>query len=270
MSISIIFDTETTGVGSDDRIIQVGAIFIDSKDRENSKVFDELCSTNKAISIGAMATHGIRDIELDGKPPFSETKFYQYLMQNNREENYLIAHNIEFDLGMLEREGYQNRTQLIDTLQCVKHLYEIGEEINGYKVPNHKLQSFRYMLFSKDEEESEATKFGIEIKAHDAIGDVLILKLLLREIYKKIMERYNLQGYEEIMQKMVALTQEPVEIKVLNFGKHSGKSIAEIEQIDSGWIDWLYREQKKQRDSNDSKFNKDLFYTLENIRNSRH
>ncbi|SFV54624.1 Exonuclease [hydrothermal vent metagenome] len=269
MSKTIIFDTETTGIQSDDRIIQIGAISIDSKDRDYRKVFDELCSTTKPISIDAMATHGIRDIELEGKPPFVETEFYKYLLQNNQKENYLIAHNIEFDLGMLEREGFKNSMQLIDTLQCIKHLYEIDDEINGYRVPNHKLQTFRYMLFTKDDEESEAHKYGVEIKAHDAIGDVVILKLLLREIYREIMSRYNLKEYEAIMQKMVELTKQPVEVKVINFGKHSGKTISQIEQIDSGWIDWLYREQKKQKDNSDPKFQKDLFYTLEKIVDSR-
>lgn len=269
MSKTIIFDTETTGVESDDRIIQIGAISIDSKDRDYHKVFDELCSSTKAISIGAMATHGIREVELEGKPPFKETEFYRYLIQNNKKENYLVAHNIGFDLDMLQREGFENSMQLIDTLQCIRHLYEIGDEINGYKVPNHKLQTFRYMLFSKDDEDREASRYGIEIKAHDAIGDVVILKLLLREIYKKIIDKYALKSYEEVMQKMVRLTQEPIEIKVINFGKHNGKSISQIEQIDSGWINWLYKEQKKQKDSNDSKFNKDLFYTLEKTINSR-
>jgi len=268
MSKSIIFDTETTGIESDDRIIQIGAISIDSKDR-NHTLFDELCSTTKAISVEAMATHGIRDVELDGKPPFVETEFYRYLMTNNIEENYLIAHNIEFDLSMLQREGFENHMQLIDTLQCIKHLYDIGEDINGYRVPNYKLQTFRYILFSKDDENREADRYGVEIKAHDAIGDVVILKLLLREIYKKVMDRYDLKSYEDIMQKMVSLTQESVEVKVINFGKHSGKSILEIEEIDSGWIDWLYREQKKQKESNDPKFQKDLYCTLKKIVDSR-
>jgi len=269
MSKSIIFDTETTGIESDDRIIQIGAISIDSKDRSYYKLFDELCSTTKDISVEAMATHGIRDIELDDKPPFIETQFYQYLMSNNKEENYLIAHNIEFDLSMLQREGFQNHMQLIDTLQCIKHLYDIGEDINGYRVPNYKLQTFRYILFSKDDEEREADRYGVEIKAHNAIGDVVILKLLLREIYKRVMDRYDLKNYNHIMQKMVYLTQEPVEVKVINFGKYSGKSISEIEEIDSGWINWLYREQKKQKESNDPKFKKDLYYTLEKIVDSR-
>jgi len=125
------------------------------------------------------------------------------------------------------------------------------------------------MMLTKEDESKEASKYGIDIKAHDALSDVVILKLILREIYKKIMKKYNLDSYEKIMSKMVELTKLPVEVKIINFGKYSGKSIKEIEQIDSGWIDWLYREQKKQRDSSDSKFNRDLFYTLEKIRAKR-
>jgi DNA polymerase-3 subunit epsilon/exodeoxyribonuclease X len=269
MSKSIIFDTETTGVLTEDRIIQIGAIVVDSKDRDYLKIYNELCSTTIPVKIEAISVHGIREVELDGKPTFSQSDFVKTLNRLNSGENYLIAHNINFDLGMLTKEGFENKMQLVDTLQCAKHLWEIGEEINGYTLPNHKLQTLRYMMLTKEDESKEASKYGIDIKAHDALSDVVILKLILREIYKKIMKKYNLDSYEKIMNKMVELTKLPVEVKIINFGKYSGKSIKEIEQIDSGWIDWLYKEQKKQRDSSDSKFNRDLFYTLEKIRAKR-
>jgi len=269
MSKSIIFDTETTGVQIEDRIIQIGAIVVDSKDREYLKVYNELCSTDIPIKIDAMSVHGIREIELNGQPTFDQSSFVKTLNRLNSSENYLIAHNISFDLNMLVKEGFENKMQLVDTLQCAKHLWEIGDKINNYIVPNHKLQTLRYMMLTQEDESKEASKYSIDIKAHDALSDVIILKLILREIYIKIMKKYDLNSYDEIMSKMVELTKLSVEVKIINFGKHSGKSIKDIEQIDSGWIDWLYREQKKQRDSNDSKFNKDLFYTLEKIRAKR-
>lgn len=269
MSKSIIFDTETTGTDREDRIIQVGAIVVDPYDRAYSKVFNELCFSDIPIKIEAMAVHGIRQEDIVDKPLFTNSSFLQTLTELNRTENYLIAHNIDFDLDMLTKEGFVNQMQLIDTLQCAKHLYDIGEEINGYKLPNRKLQTFRYILFSHTEEQREADKYGVEIKAHDAIGDVIVLKLFFRELYKRVMQKFNLKNYEEIMQKMVEFTKLPAEVKIINFGKHSGKSPQEIEQIDSDWIDWLYREQKRQKETNDHKFNKDLFYTLEKIRNHR-
>jgi len=269
MSKSIIFDTETTGLDAEDRIIQVGAITVDSRDKEYSVLHNELCSSDIPIKIEAMSTHGIRQVQVEGKPSFKESDFFKHLNELNNEENYLIAHNLDFDLGMLQKEGFENKMQLVDTLQCAKHVFEIGDEINGYKVPNHKLQTFRYMMLSQKNEDEEAEKYGVKIKAHDAIGDVVILKLFLRELAKKVMQKYELKNYIEIMNKMVELTKLPAEVKVINFGKHSGKTVLEIEAIDSGWIDWLYKEQKKQKESRDPKFNKDLFYTLEKMRNNR-
>jgi len=252
MSKLIIFDTETTGLEKEDKIIQVGAIIVDLKDNTYSKKFDELCSTQNAIAIKieAMATHGIREEQIKDKPLFIETDFCKELNLLNNEENYLIAHNLDFDLTMLKKEGFTNNLKCIDTLQCAKHLFEIGDEINGYKIPNYKLQTFRYIMFTQEEEDKEAHKYGVEIKAHDAIGDVVILKMFLRELYKEIKKQNHSQNSFAIMNKMVELTKTPIppeKIKV-SFGKHAGKSVKEIYQIDKGWLDWYESTQNPQKD----------------------
>lgn len=254
MSKLIIFDTETTGIEEEDKIIQVGAIIADLKDKEYSKVYDELCSAKDgiAIKIEAMATHGIREEHIKGKPLFSETNFLKELNQLNNSENYLIAHNIDFDLKMLSKEGFENKLKLIDTLQCAKHLFTVGDEINGYKLTNHKLQTFRYMMLSQDEEDIEAKKNGVEIKAHDAIGDVVILKLFLRKLFLEIVKRYKipLANSLEIMEKMVELTKTPIppEKVILTFGKHKGKSVKEIHPIDRDWLNWYKSTQNPNKD----------------------
>lgn len=261
----VIFDTETTGIELEDKIIQVGAIVAELGNPKYSvEVYDELCSSEIPIKIEAMSTHGIRQEDIDNKTPFSETKFKKRFDELNIESNYLIAHNIDFDRKMIEKEGYENKIlyKLIDTLQCAKHIYDLDEEINGYKLPNYKLQTFRYMMFSHKEEELEAKKYNVEIKAHDAIGDVVILKMFLAKLYSRVGKKYQINNPKEIFDKMVELTKLPVEVKKINFGKHKGKSIIEINSIDPDWIDWLYSEQVKQKESNDPKFNRDLHFTL--------
>ena len=269
MSKSIIFDTETTGLDLEDKIIQVGAIIVDSKNPNYPEIYNELCSCDIPIKIEAMATHGIREKELIGKPNFKDTKFFKKLKELNNESNYLIAHNLYFDLSMLNKYNFENKFSLIDTLQCAKHLFELNEEIGSYKVTNHKLQTFRYILLDEDDEIKEAGKYNVEIKAHDAIGDVIILKLFLRKLVAKLKIKYKLEKYEEIMNKLVFLTKKPVEIKIINFGKYKGKKTTEIEAIDSKWIDWLFSEQTNQKKANDIKFNKDLHYTLDKIIKNR-
>ena len=73
MAKYILFDTETTGNGIDDRIIQIGGMIVHDKD--NIEIFDELCSTNIPISIEAMAVHHITPEQLTGKPPFIQSDF---------------------------------------------------------------------------------------------------------------------------------------------------------------------------------------------------
>ena len=265
MSKSIIFDTETTGLNKEDKIIQIGAMIIDSGTKKVEDIYDDLFSCDVAINIDAMATHGIRDEYIKDKGSFKDSKFLKTINTLNNEENYLIAHNLDFDLSMIEKYDFQNNFQLIDTLQCAKHLYDINEEVNGYKIPNYKLQSFRYILLNEEEEKEEASKYDLEIKAHDAIGDVIILKLFLRHLVLRIKDKFNIKTYSEIMDKLVSLTKTPAEIKIIGFGKHKGSSLIDIAKDDRSYLKWLLSEQEKSKKSNDINFDKNLHWSIERL-----
>jgi len=228
MAKYMLFDTETTGNQEEDRIIQIGGMLIHTRD--NIEKFDELCSTDLAIKIEAMEVHNITPDLIEGKPPFRESNFWQVLNANNSHENYLIAHNINFDLGMLQKEGFENQYLLIDTLRCAKHLLPNS--------PYHRLQYLRYSLELYKEEQAEAAKQGITIKAHDAIGDVLVMKLLLSKLVVLIKEQF---GEVNPMQKMVELTQTPVLIREFKFGKYKGQSIEEVANSDQGYLSWMFK-----------------------------
>ena len=274
--MNIFFDTETTGIEVEDQIIQIGAIITDSKgELYKQGVYDELCSSKIPIKLQAMSTHGIRQAELDGKPEFQKTQFWSDLNELNSGDNYLIAHNLPFDLGMLEKHNFKNQCQIIDTLKCAMHLYDvkiphvsaglnqidlIEEEIldkSNNIVPNYKLQTFRYKLFSKEEEQIEATKYGVEIKAHDAIGDVLVLKMFLKSLFFKAKEQFNLKN-SEVMSKLVELSTEPVKVKMFLFGKYRGMSLEDVFHSDRSYLEWLLREQDKLGE----KCDKNMKYTL--------
>jgi len=226
MAKYLLFDTETTGNQEQDRIIQVGAMIVHSKDE--IEVFDELCLAPVAISIEAMEVHNITPELLQDKGLYDETDFALKLQQYNQKENYLIAHNISFDLGMLEKEGFQNYYTLIDTLRCAKHLLPDS--------PNHRLQYLRYALELYHIEEAEAQKLGITIKAHDAIGDVLVMKLLLSKLVRLTQEKFA--GVNP-MQKLAELTQTPVMMKTFKFGKYKDREIAEVVNEDRGYLTWM-------------------------------
>ena len=228
MAKYIILDTETTGTGDLDKIIQLGYIVL-GKPSEPIEVHNEFCSCDKEIGLGAMETHHITPEMIAGKPLCTDMQAYRRLVELNSDDNYMIIHNAPFDLTMLEKEGFKNQMQLIDTLRCAKHLYPESEY--------HRLQYFRYSLELYKEEEAEAQKLGVVIKAHDAIGDVLILKLFMSALTKKVKEIYP---NDNPMQKLVELTKEPVYMnKPLRFGKNKGKTIEDLVISDRGYIDWM-------------------------------
>ncbi len=235
MPYYVLFDTETTGNQEEDRVIQFGAIVVDQKG--NVEPYDELCSSDVEIKLEAMEIHNITPDLIEDKPLATQTKFYKRLEELNNEKNFLIAHNITFDLAMIEKEGFVNQYQIIDTLRCAKHLFP--------DMPYHRLQYLRYALELYKKEEIEANKYNITIKAHDAIGDVLVMKLFLTKLVGKCREIYP--DYNP-MEKLVELTKTPVLIKKFKFGKYKNKEIVQVAQEDSGYLNWMRKNMELDED----------------------
>jgi DNA polymerase-3 subunit epsilon/exodeoxyribonuclease X len=241
----IILDTETTGTSQEDRIIQLGYIVLGSKEIE---VHNEFCSSEIPISFGAMEVHGITQELIEGKLKCIETSAYKRLNELNNEENYIIIHNAPFDLTMLEKEGFDTKMKVIDTLRVAKHIFEDEEA--------HRLQYFRYKMGLYKEEEQEAKKLNIVVKAHDAIGDVLVLKLFLTKLKEAVVVKYP---DENPVEKMVDLTNTPILIKTFKFGKHKGKSLEEVATSDAGYLRWML--------SSMDNLDEDLKYSINTVLN---
>ena len=225
MAKYIILDTETTGTADNDRVIQLGYIVLGSNPIE---VHNEFNSSDVPISFGAMEVHGITPDLLAGKPVCTETSAYKRLLELNTNENYLIIHNAPFDIKMLEKEGFSTQMKVIDTLRVAKHILPDEEA--------HRLQYFRYKMELYKEEEKEAATLGVVVKAHDAIGDVLVLKLLLSKLRVAVQTAYP---NENAVEKMVDLTNTPILIKTFRFGKHKGKELVEVAREDAGYLRWM-------------------------------
>ena len=243
MPYYVLFDTETTGNQEEDRVIQFGAIIVDQKG--NIETFDEFCSSDVEIKLEAMEVHNITPDLLEGKPKAIETTFYKRLEELNTPENYLIAHNISFDMSMIEKEGFINSYQIIDTLRCAKHLFP--------NMPYHRLQYLRYALELYKYEQAEAQKYNITIKAHDAMGDVLVMKLFLSKLVTRCREIYP--DYNPI-EKLVELTKTPVLIQTFKFGKYRNREIKEVAQEDPGYLNWM---------KSNLELDEDMKYTLDKI-----
>jgi len=222
----VILDTETTGIEEEDRLIQLGMLVID-KETSKIEVFEGFFNPGIEIKIRAMETHNIVPAMIDGKEEFKSSKLFQKLEQLNTVENTMIIHNAPFDLKMLQKEGFELKMGLIDTLRCSKHIYPESEF--------HRLQYLRYSLGLYKIEKEEAQKLGIELKSHDAIGDCLFLKNLLDKMVKDI-ELLTIN--ENPFERLKELTKTPVFVETIGFGKHKGKLLVEIVSTDRSWLLW--------------------------------
>jgi DNA polymerase III epsilon subunit family exonuclease len=234
MKYTLIFiDTETTGSGLNDKLIQVAY-----KTTQGVEV-NELFKPDRAIEIEAMAVHHITEKMIAEKPAFVGSPTYEDLKERFLREEVFVAHNAQFDVGMIEREGLKVGP-VIDTLKVARHMDPHG------KIESYKLQYLRYLL-------------GIEVTAtaHDAWGDILVLEQLFYRMLKKLMEEQSL-SQDEAIQYMIKVSQEPMMYRTLPFGKYRGRKLEEIASEDPGYLKWLLTQKEEDQDGPDE----DWIYTL--------
>ena len=228
----IFLDLETTGLEERDRICELALIL---EDEEGAVASGVLCKSPKKISTEAMSLHHITNEMIKNKDACADTQPYKLLQEHNIEENILIAHNIKFDLKMLEREGFQVKTQIVDTLRCVKALIPECDTFN--------MQFLRYELGLYKDELKEAESLKIDLQAHRALSDALHLKLL----WKSLLEYATVEQLIEISSKPVLLSKLP-------FGKYQGRYIEEIVSVDPAYLQWMM--------ANIDEMDEDLAYSI--------
>ena len=109
------------------------------------------------------------------KPPFKESDEYEKLQKLVSDiNNVIVAHNAKFDMQMLDREGISTQ-RVICTIKLARYL-----DKNGV-IPKYNLQYLRYFL-----------GLEIEAKAHDALGDILVLEGLFSRLNAKFQENGKL------------------------------------------------------------------------------
>jgi len=213
----IYLDLETTGLEKNDRLCSVGCISVDSG---GTHTFSEWIKPPKKIRPEASAVHHITNEMLKAAPLFKKSHIAQWLQTHNNTDNILIGHNIDFDLMMLEKEGFVWQGSTIDTLKCTKHLIR---EIDRFA-----LQYLRYELGLYKTEDEAAKKLKISLAAHTALSDAFHVMALHHYLHD--------MADDDALQ---ALTQESALVTKFNFGKYSGRYIEEIARHDSGYLEWM-------------------------------
>ncbi len=226
----IFLDTETTGTGPDDFICQLAY-------KTGDEIFCELFKPPIPISIEASSVTHISNKMVKDKPAFKESEHYKMLKNMLEDTNTIfVAHNAKFDIGMIEKEGI-TPAHTICTLRVARYLDK------EHKIPQHKLQYLRYYL-----------EIEIEAQAHDALGDVMVLEQLFARLQKKIAEEV---GGEKAIEKMIEISSRPSLMYKFSFGKHSGKTVAEVASLDRSYLEWFLSSKEK-----DSPDDEDWIYTL--------
>ena len=223
MSDELIFlDTETTGNElTKDRLVQL--CYQSSLGTRVGLFKPPLPISVKAMSI----THITNKIVAD-KETFAHSAMKQEL-EGLLKEGILVAHTATFDVAMLRAEGVEV-PRFICTLRVARYLDPEN------KIPEHNLQFLRYFL-----------ELEVEGTAHDALGDVNVLKALFERLHKKLS-----------IEEMLEISARPTLFKYFNFGKHKGQSLDEVVEIDRPYLEWLHKQKVATPESEE-----DWLYTLE-------
>ena len=151
----LFFDTETTGGGREDQIIEIA--FCDS---DRHVIINTLIYTDRPSSPGAFKVHGIHPHELIGKPTFIDIQPAIVQLLKGR---MLYAYNASFDVRMMRQSGHKLRMQQVDVKCLCKQFANFIGQYSPYFKPN------RYFSLSK-----ACLHFGVEhTNAHRAAADAL-------------------------------------------------------------------------------------------------
>lgn len=231
----IFLDLETTGLENSDKICSVAIIGIEADEKY---AIYELVNEKKKISPRASSINHITNEMLEGKKTFLESDSFAFLQKYNESNSTLIAHNVQFDLKMLQNAGILWQGKTIDTLRCTKHL--MGE------CESFSLQFLRYelKLYKKEPREMQ-NYFGTQnVCPHSAMSDAVALKLL----YESLLEI-------EPKEKLIELSCKNVLLQKFEFGKYRGRYIEEISMYDRSYLEWMIK--------NIDDLDEDLIYTIQ-------
>ncbi len=161
----VFLDTETTGLGQKDEIVEIAVI-----DHQGTTLIDSLIKPSRPIPADATRVHWITDEMVQKAPawPILWTTQIRPIL-NNR---IIVAYNSDFDKSMIEQANLRYQVKVRETLNyfdLLKLYSQFRGEWDGVR------RSYRY--FSLDEAGKTS---GIAFpNAHRAVADTLLARALL-------------------------------------------------------------------------------------------
>lgn len=212
MSLYFI-DVETTALKDGDIIQFAGGTL-------NGDVIPCYYGTDKTIDFEAMAAHHITPKKIAGLPKFdAQNEDYIGFKGGVDGGLILVAHNAEFDMGVLKAHGIDAQ-KYICTLRVARYMFQKDDTFKRFS-----LQYLRYRL-----------GIDVEADAHDAGGDVRVLIELFRILFLEAKKK--VQDDQIIINTFLTITQNPIILHRVEFGKYKGKTWAEAGK-DRNYLEWL-------------------------------
>jgi DNA polymerase III epsilon subunit-like protein len=248
----LYLDTETTGNTHDDRLCQIAYIL---ESPGNALVqFESLYNPEKKIPPEASAVTHITNKMVVDQPTFKSSSQYPEIKKLVEDQHTVfIAHNAVFDIAILKNDDIVV-DKFICTLRVARHLDPEG------KIPRYNLQYLRYFL-----------EIEIDAPAHDALGDVLVLRELFPRLYRSVARELSIDVPEviteyndQIITAMIEISSHPSIMRSFTFGKYIGKTVEEVSKIDRGYLQWMLNEKQKNPSSEE-----DWIYTLKYFLNNK-
>lgn len=173
----------------------------------------------KPISLGSMAVSHICDEDVSKEEPHTDFKLPDNV-------NYMIGHNVDFDMLAIKNTGSTHKPKLICTLALSRFLLP--------ELESHKLTALLY-YFQKDFAREHAKN------AHSALYDVKFTELVLDGLLELAKESGHEVSSIEDLYKLSEVSRTPTR---LNFGKFKGESISELAKDFEGskYLRWLLKQ----------------------------
>lgn len=242
--IITVLDTETTGDGPQDQVIEVGAVTLQlgtsvtrtvSKDTIHQTTDPNAWRITSArsvllrptvpIHVEARAAHHITDEELEGRPESPSPEAWEAFYALVRGTDLLAFHNAAFDLRLIGQTWPppvgKSPPDAICTLRSARHLYP--------DAPRHTNQVLRYWLGLNDEVMRPPNKRPHPMLGgppHRALPDAWVTAHLLLRMLT-----------EHAPQELLDLGARPVLLRTCPMGKENrGKSFEQVPYRDLKWM----------------------------------
>lgn len=254
---SIVADTETTGVESEDDIIELSASLPESAsdDIDTMVNYTQRYKPLKDVPPEASAVHFITTDELKDCGSYKDDLKNIDIIFGSRQ--YYIGHNVQFDRRMMTDNEYKYRNSVsqylkddnkwICTLRLAKKLFAEDKDYANL--------TLSYLWFKLGCDKTASRK----IIAHSAKDDVFMCCQVLIKMIEVAIQRGHIDPNSDIGPQVVNFCNMPMRYTVMPFGKHKGEP---MHLVPLNYIEWMIKNSDILDESNPN-YDRDFAYTME-------